>query len=74
MFITIDESMRDFSAMDDLDILCHTADTLIVRTWKLIESLSFLQDTWWRLDELIPDDEMWPGGVKEFNILVCLKD
>lgn len=71
MFITTDDVMWriDFNPMDDLDILCHTDDTFIVRTNKLLEALLFVQQAWWRLSELIPDDTDW----KEFNILVYVK-
>lgn len=69
MFITIDESMRDFNPLDDIEILCQTEDTFIVRTWKLIETMLFIQEAWWIFRQLIPDDE-WEI---EFNILAYYK-
>lgn len=71
MFITIDDVMwsADFNPMEDMVILCHTADTFIVRTNKLLGALLFMQNAWWRLSELIPDDTNW----QEFNILSFVK-
>ena len=57
--------MRDFNPLDDIEILCQTEDTFIVRTWKLLDTLLFIQQSWWKLRQLIPDDE-WKS---EFNIL-----
>jgi hypothetical protein len=69
MFIIIEENMRDFNPLEDIEILCQTEDTFIVRTWKLIETLQFIQQAWWKLRQLIPDDE-WES---EFNILAYYK-
>lgn len=69
MFIIIDDVMKKFNPIDDLEILCQTEDTFIARTWKLIETLLFLQQAWWKLSELIPDDTNW----QEFNILIYRK-
>ena len=30
MFITIDENMRDFNPIDDIEILCQTEDTFMM--------------------------------------------
>ena len=70
MFIIIDDAMKDFNPIDDLEILCQTEDTFIVRTWKLLEALNFIQQAWWKLSELIPDDR----NSQEFNILVYYKN
>ena len=56
--------MREFN-MDMVEILTQTRDTLIVRTADLLPTLQFMQSIWWRLKELIPDDE-WE---MEFEIL-----
>ena len=69
MFTTDDDNMREFNPIDDIEILCQTEDTFIVRTWKLIDTLKFMQDAWWKLRQLIPDDE-WES---EFNILAYYK-
>lgn len=68
MFITDDESMRDFN-LDMVEILEETSDTLVVRTADLLPTLLHLQMCWWRLYDLLPDDE-WKF---EFNILTFYK-
>lgn len=60
--------MREFN-MDMAEILTQTRDTLIVRTADLLPTLIFMQECWWRLYELLPDDE-WEF---EFNILTFYK-
>ena len=69
MFTTDDDNMRNFNPIDDIEILCQTEDTFIVRTWKLIDTLNFMQEAWWKLRQIIPDDE-WES---EFNILAYYK-
>lgn len=68
MFITDDESMRDFN-LDMVEILEETSNTLVVRTADLLPTLLHLQMCWWRLYDLLPDDE-WEF---EFNILTFYK-
>lgn len=72
MFITIDENMlrTDFNPMEDMEILCQTNDTFIVRTSNFLPTLMFVQECGWKLSELIPDD----SDLQEFNILVYHKD
>lgn len=68
MFITDDESMRDFN-MDLVEVIEQTDNTMIIRTADLLPTLIFMQWCWWRLYELLPDDE-WE---MEFNILTYYK-
>lgn len=68
IFITDDESMRDFN-LDMVEILEETSNTLVVRTADLLPTLLFMQSIGWRLWELLPDDE-WE---MEFNILTYYK-
>ena len=60
--------MQEFN-MDMVEILSQTRDTLIIRTADLLPTLHFMQQCWWKLKELIPDDE-WEF---EFNILTYYK-
>lgn len=78
MFITTDENMwridfneryPDFDAIEDIEILTQTKDLCVVRTGKLMPTLFFMQETWWRIWELTPDDEDWI----EYNILTYYK-
>ena len=68
MFITDDENMRDFN-MDLVEVIEQTDNTMIIRTADLLPTLQFMQECWWRLYELLPDDE-WE---MEFNILTYYK-
>lgn len=68
MFITDDESMRDFN-MDLVEVIEQTDNTTVIRTADLLPTLIFMQECWWRLYELLPDDE-WE---MEFNILTYYK-
>lgn len=68
MFISDDENMRDFS-LDTIEILEESENTLVVRTSDLFPTLFHLQKCWWKLWELLPDDE---DGV-EYNILTYYK-
>ena len=68
MFITDDESMRDFN-MDLVEVIEQTDNTCMIRTADLLPTLLFMQECWWRLYELLPDDE-WE---MEFNILTYYK-
>ena len=78
MFITTDENMwridfrdnyPDFDAIEDIEILTQTKDLCVIRTGKLIPTLFFMQETWWKIWELTPDDEDWI----EYNILTYYK-
>lgn len=68
MFITDDENMRDFN-MDLVEVIEQTDNTTVIRTADLLPTLIFMQECWWRLYELLPDDE-WE---MEFNILTYYK-
>jgi len=68
-FITEIENMKNFNPFEDMEKLSQTEDTFIVRTWKLLPTLQFMQNSGWKLQELIPDDDK----EKEFNILIFKK-
>lgn len=55
--------------MEEIDILSTTERTCTIRTSNLLPTLLFMQRAWWRLYELLPDDEDWI----EFNILTFYK-
>lgn len=68
MSITDDDAMRDFN-LDMVEILEETQNTLVIRTADLLPTLMHLQMCWWKLWELLPDDE-WEF---EFNILTLYR-
>lgn len=68
MSITDDDVMRDFN-LDMVEILEETKNTLVIRTADLLPTLMHLQKCWWKLWDLLPDDE-WEF---EFNILTFYK-
>lgn len=49
--------MKDFNEIDDIEVLSMQEKRCMVRTFKLLPTLLFMQSTWWRLWELQPDDE-----------------
>lgn len=66
MFITADEDMKDFNwrekysdfnPIEDIEVLVSNQNRCIIRTWKLMPTLRFMQDAWWKIYELTPDDE-----------------
>jgi hypothetical protein len=71
MFIITDENMlkTDFEPLEDLEILTSLSNLMVVRTWKLLPALQFMQECGWKLWELTPDDEDWI----EYNILTFYK-
>lgn len=68
MFITSDESMRDFNPMEDMEMLSSTDRMCIIRTTNLLPTLFFMQWAWWRLYEMHSDDR-W----NEAEILIYYK-
>ena len=68
MFISDDENMRDFS-LDTVEVLEESNNTLVIRTMDLLPTLLHLQKCWWKLWDLLPDDEEWI----ERNILTFYK-
>lgn len=68
MFITTDENMKNFN-FELNEFLEQTENTCIIRTADLLNTMLFMQEHWWRLRELTPDDE-WEI---EYNILTFYK-
>ena len=62
-------SKSEFDPFEDIQFLARQENMCIVRTPKLLPTLQFMQRTWWKLWELLPDDEWW----KEYNILTYYK-
>lgn len=60
--------MRDFN-WDSIETLSQTSNTIVIRTSDLLPTLQFMQECWWRLYELLPDDQ----DGKEYNILTYYK-
>ena len=63
------EKYEDFDELQDIETLALQKNFCIVRTWKLMPTLWFMQDAGWRIWSLEPDDE-WEF---EFNILTFYK-
>lgn len=63
------ERYPDFDAFQDMDILAEKPSRCMIRTYKLLAVLLFMQEYWRRLFELLPDDE-WQF---EYNILTFYK-
>ena len=61
--------MTDFNPIEDIEMLTSLQNVCVVRTPKLIETLRFMQNCWWKIYELQPDDE-WEI---EYNILTFYK-
>ena len=59
MFIIIDDAMwrTDFEPFDDMEMLTSHSNLCVVRTFKLLPTLMFMQEKGWRLRDLQPDDE-----------------
>lgn len=55
-----------FEPIEDIQMMTNHSNLCVVRTAKLLPTLNFMQNAWWRLQELIPDDTDW----QEFNILI----
>lgn len=49
--------MRDFNAIDDIEILAMQEKWCMVRTLNLLPTLLFMQSAWRRLWELQADNE-----------------
>lgn len=60
--------MRDFN-FELNEFLEQTKNTCIIRTADLLNTMLFMQEHWWRLWELTPDDQ---DGI-EYNILTYYK-
>lgn len=74
----VDEIMRnrfsDFDPLEDIEILSQQEKFCIIRTQKLRPTMFFMQKAWWKIYELMPDDEYDKYGIKyEFEILTYYK-
>ena len=67
-FITETENMRNFN-FELNEFLEQTENTCIIRTSDLLNTMLFMQENWWKLWELTPDDQDW----EEYNILTYYK-
>lgn len=82
MFIITDENMKnfnwrdkydDFDELEDIETLAMQENWCMIRTWKLMPTLWFMQDAGRKILELIPDD-IYISWVKfEKNILTYYK-
>lgn len=82
MFIITDENMKnfnwrdkydDFDELEDIETLAMQENWCMIRTWKLMPTLWFMQDAGRKIWELIPDD-IYISWVKfEKNILTYYK-
>lgn len=82
MFITIDEDMTDFNwrekyddfePLEDIEVLAMQETWCSIRTWKLMPTLWFMQEAWWKIRELNSDDEYISWVKFEKNILTFYK-
>ena len=84
MFIIIDDIMLKtdyeleneknlFNPFEDIETLSHKDNLCIIRTWKLLDTMKFMQDAWWKLWELQADDEYVSWVPIERNILIYYK-
>ena len=83
MFTITDENMKsfnrrdkysDFDAIEDIQVLAHQENWCMVRTFKLMPTLFFMQEAGRRIWSLEPDDEYDKYGIKHsFNIITYYK-
>lgn len=82
MFIITDEDMRDFKwrdkyndfdVLEDVETLAMQENWCMIRTWKLMPTLWFMQDAGRRIWSLEPDDEYISWVKLEKNILTYYK-
>lgn len=62
--------MKNFDPIEDIEMLWSIENACVVRTWRLIATLMFMQEHGWLLYELRPDDD--PDWT-EYNILKLYK-
>ena len=63
----------DFEPLEDIEVLAMQEKWCIIRTWKLMPTLWFMQRAWRKIWELTPDDEYILGIRFEKNILTYYK-
>lgn len=73
----VDEIMKsrfsDFDPIEDIEPLAMQDNWCMIRTWKLMPTLWFMQRAWWRIWDLMPDDEYISWIRFEKNILTYYK-
>ena len=47
----------DFEPLDDIEMIVSLSNLCVVRTYKLLPTLQFMQRLGWRLYEIQADDE-----------------
>ena len=52
----VNDSKTEFDPFEDMEILARQERMCIVRTPKLLPTLKFMQDSGWKIWELLPDD------------------
>lgn len=62
-----------FNPFEDIETLSQKDNLCIIRTWKLLDTMKFMQDAWWRLWELQADDVYVSWVPIERNILIYYK-
>jgi len=82
MSITDDDAMKDFNwrekyddfdPIEDIEPLAMQSNWCIIRTWKLMPTLWFMQDAWWKIWSMESDDEYISWIRFEKNILTYYK-
>ena len=63
----------DFDAIEDIEPLAMKDNWCIVRTWKLMPTLWFMQRAWWKIWSIESDDEYISWIRFEKNILTYYK-
>ena len=63
----------EFDPLEDIEVLAQQPTWCIVRTWRLFDTLKFMQNAWWKLWELQSDDETIAWVRMERNILTYYK-
>lgn len=67
------EKYDDFDALEDIEVLAEQNNWCMIRTWKLMPTLRFMQDAGRKIREIIPDDQYISGVKFEKNILTYYK-
>lgn len=82
MFIITEDTMKDFNyrekypdfdEIEDIEVLAMQPTWCIIRTWKLMPTLWFMQDAGWKIRDMTSDDEYISGVKFEKNILTYYK-
>lgn len=67
------EKYTDFDPIEDIEPLAMQKNWCIIRTWKLMPTLWFMQDSGWKIWDLTPDEEYISWIRLERNILTYYK-